>query len=795
MNISKNWLKKYVDFTLTDEELSATLTMAGLEVEGVTKTGSIPDGVVTAKILERNKHENSDHLSVCKVDKGDEVLQIVCGAPNCDAGNVVPLATIGTVFKDGEGTFTIKKGKLRGVESFGMMCSARELGLSNDHDGLMILPADTPLGIPLGEMMDSDTVYDCSVTPNRPDWLSHIGVARDLAALLGTKLNADAVNVKEDNASAQPAPGLVTLQNPELCPLYAARIIRGIKVGESPEWMKKALSAVGIRPINNLVDITNYVMMEHGVPLHAFDIRNLAGGKITVRCAAPGESIVALDGKKYDLTEKDLCICDDEKPVAIAGVMGGEYSGIRDDTETVVLESAYFMPDSVRLTSRRLGLASDASYRYERGVDQAHVIAAGHRALQLILELAGGTYTDYCEASAGSVEQRKVAADFDRIRGLLGMDVSDERMTEILTALGFTAEGNGVFGVPPWRLYDVSCEADLAEEVARIHGLDKLPDVPIRGLNADYTQDACAEIEILREQLCALGADEILSMSLIDEKSATADGIFTADDLIRPVNPISLELAIPRPSLLPGMLAAIRCNVSRQNPDLAFFEIGHVFCANPEKFPEERDELGIMLTGRVHPESYSAERRKVYDFFDLKGMLEQLFELRRLQRVVFEAAEDPRFLRGVCAAVKIDNKLCGYLGEVNPKLTKGMRLTAPLYAAILQLDVLFNAKTKNTDYQPISQFPATTRDVAFLAPADLENRKVMDFIKNAHVPNLEKVELFDLFCDASLGEGKKSMAYTLVFRSSERTLTDNEVNTAHEKLRTKLEKGLGVELR
>ncbi|MBR2435277.1 MAG: phenylalanine--tRNA ligase subunit beta, partial [Lentisphaeria bacterium] len=452
MNISKNWLKKYVDFTLTDEELSATLTMAGLEVEGVTKTGSIPDGVVTAKILERNKHENSDHLSVCKVDKGDEVLQIVCGAPNCDAGNVVPLATIGTVFKDGEGTFTIKKGKLRGVESFGMMCSARELGLSNDHDGLMILPADTPLGIPLGEMMDSDTVYDCSVTPNRPDWLSHIGVARDLAALLGTKLNADAVNVKEDNASAQPAPGLVTLQNPELCPLYAARIIRGIKVGESPEWMKKALSAVGIRPINNLVDIINYVMMEHGVPLHAFDIRNLTGGKITVRCDAPGESIVALDGKKYDLTEKDLCICDDEKPVAIAGIMGGEYSGIRDDTETVVLESAYFMPDSVRLTSRRLGLASDASYRYERGVDQAHVIAAGHRALQLILELAGGTYTDYCETSAGSVEQRKVAADFDRIRGLLGMDVSDERMTEILTALGFTAEGNGVFGVPPWRL-------------------------------------------------------------------------------------------------------------------------------------------------------------------------------------------------------------------------------------------------------------------------------------------------------------------------------------------------------
>ena len=795
MNISRSWLKKYVDFALSDEELSAKLTMAGLEVEGVSKTGSVPEGVVTAKILSRNKHENSDHLSVCQVDKGDEVLQIVCGAPNCDAGNIVPLATIGTEFKDEEGSFVIKKGKLRGVESFGMMCSARELGLGNDHDGLMILPPDTKLGVPLGELLDSDTVYDCSVTPNRPDWLSHIGVARDLAALLETEMKADAVNVNCCNGTAKENAALVTLKDTDICPLYAARIIRGVKVGESPEWMKKALNAVGIRPINNLVDITNYVMLEHGVPLHAFDIRNLQGGKIVVRRAAAGESIVALDGKKYDLTSDDLCICDEAKPVAIAGVMGGEYSGIQDDTDTVLLESAFFQPDFIRMTSRRLGLASDASYRYERGVDRDHVIAAGHRALQLILELAGGTYEEYCEASAGAVEERSVVADYNRIRGLLGMDVCDCRIKEILTSLGFKLEGENTFKVPSWRLYDVFGEADLAEEVARIHGLDKLPDLPIRALNADFTKDDCAKLEILRSQLCSLGADEILTMSLIDEKSATADGIFTAEDLIRPINPISLDLAIPRPSLFPGMLAAIRCNVSRQNPDLAMFEIGHVFCANQEKFPEERDELGIMLTGRVHPEYYGQERKQVYDFYDLKGMLEQLFELRRLQRVVFETAEDPRFLKGVCAAVKIDNKLCGYLGEVAPRLTKGMRLTTPLYAAILQLDVLFAAKTKSTDYQPLSQFPATTRDVAFLAPAELENRKVMDFIKNAHVPNLERVELFDLFQDKSLGEGKKSMAYTLVFRSNERTLTDTEVNTAHEKLRIKLEKGLGVELR
>ena len=494
MNISYNWLKKYIDLSLTADELPAKLTMAGLEVEGIEKTGSIPEGVVTAKILSRNPHENSDHLSVCQVDKGDEVLQIVCGAPNCDAGNIVPLATIGTTFKDGEGTFTIKKGKLRGVESFGMMCSARELGLSNDHDGLLILPADTKIGVPFGELMDSDVVYDCSVTPNRPDWLSHIGVARDIAALLNTKL----VMPEICNADAPVVPGLVTVNDPDLCPIYAARIIRGVKVGDSPEWMQKALSAVGIRPISNLVDITNYVMMEMGVPLHAFDIRNLSGEKIIVRRAAEGESIVALDGKKYDLTPENLCICDAEKPVAIAGVMGGEYSGIQADTTTVVLESAFFDPDSIRMTSRKLGLSSDASYRYERGVDRNAVLAAGRRALQLILEIAGGEYVGCCEVAAPAPEVRTIEADYSRIRGLLGLEVTDSDIEKILISLGFGMTAPGVFTVPSWRVYDVVGEADLAEEVARIYGLDKLPAVPIRAITDDFKLDGCHVIESLR---------------------------------------------------------------------------------------------------------------------------------------------------------------------------------------------------------------------------------------------------------------------------------------------------------
>lgn len=791
MNISYNWLKKYIDLSLTADELPAKLTMAGLEVEGIEKTGSIPEGVVTAKILSRNPHENSDHLSVCQVDKGDEVLQIVCGAPNCDAGNIVPLATIGTTFKDGEGTFTIKKGKLRGVESFGMMCSARELGLSNDHDGLLILPADTKIGVPFGELMDSDVVYDCSVTPNRPDWLSHIGVARDIAALLDTKL----VMPEICNADAPVVSGLVTVNDPELCPIYAARIIRGVKVGDSPEWMQKALAAVGIRPISNLVDITNYVMMEMGVPLHAFDIRNLSGEKIIVRRAAEGESIVALDGKKYDLTPENLCICDAEKPVAIAGVMGGEYSGIQPDTTTVVLESAFFDPDSIRMTSRKLGLSSDASYRYERGVDRNAVLAAGRRALQLILEIAGGEYVGCCEVAAPAPEVRTIEADYNRIRGLLGLEVTDCEIEKILTSLGFGKSAPGVFTVPSWRVYDVVGEADLAEEVARIYGLDKLPAVPIRAFTDNFKLDGCHVIESLRNQLTGIGLDEIVCGSMIDEKSATADKMFTAEELIRPYNPISLDLGVMRPSLLPGILNTVRHNIARKNLDLALFEIGHVFCKNTEKFPEERDELSIAVTGRIHPERFSAERAVVADFYDLKGIIESLLTARKVKNFQFRAAEDPRFLKGHCAEVLVNKRVAGVFGEVVPALTKGMRLSTPLFVAMIQLKELLTAEERTLLYDPISQFPSTSRDVAFIAPKELEHRIVVDFIQKAHLPNLERVELFDIFEGEAVGEGRKSMAYSLIFRSAERTLTDDEVNSAHEKLRQKLERGLGVELR
>ncbi len=801
MKISLNWLSDYITLNSTPEELAAVLTRAGLEVEEIISTATVPQGVVTAKILSREPHPNSDHLSICKVDPGNgEPLQIVCGAPNCDAGNIVPLATIGTTFKDPEGgkDFTIGKGKLRGVESFGMMCSARELGLSNEHEGLMILPADTQLGLSVADMFKGDTVYSLELTQNRPDWLSHWGVARDVYALQGGELKfpvADlpAANVSEDFSN------LVKVEAEDLCPKYTARVIRGVTVKESPEWMQKRLEAIGIRPINNIVDITNYVMMELGLPLHVFDRALLKDGRIVVRRAAANESITALDGKKYDLNPEMLVIADAEKPVAIAGVMGGEYSGVLETTKDVVLEAAYFNKTSIRMTSAKLNLSSDASHRYERGADIGMVEKASARAAALILELAGGELvSDLVSVAAPAATQPRILCRYARIRSLLGMEVSDLEISTIFSKLGMEVEplnAESCYVVPPTYRADVTMEADLAEEVARIQGLDKIPDVPVRAIKcADFAADTFAPVAAVRDALVSTGLYECLNTSMIDEKSALMDYDFAKEDLVTPINPISLDLAVLRPSLLGGMLATVKRNVSRKNTNLALFEIGNCFCKNAEKYPEERNEMIIALTGQRHPERFSAERTVLYDFYDLKGLIETFLEERGNPNYTFKPCDDKRFAKGECAELVLDGKRAGVFGKIHASLVKGMRLQTPLYVAIFQLSNLLTASKKPVFYKPISQFPSTSRDVAFLAPADMENESVITFIKRAKVPNLVDVQLFDIFTNESMN-GKKSMAYSLTFRCQDRTLTDDEVNKAHEKLRAKLEHGLGVELR
>lgn len=802
MKVSLNWLADYITLNVDPVELANILTRTGLEVEEILSTATVPEGVVTAKILSREKHPNSDHLSVCQVDPGNgEVLQIVCGAPNCDAGNIVPLATIGTVFKDPEGgkDFKIGKGKLRGIESFGMMCSARELGLSNDHDGLLILPPETKLGLSVAELFKGDTVYNLELTQNRPDWLSHWGVARDIYALCGGELKFPCTQLPEVPPTSE-FDGLVQVTAQDLCPKYTARVIRGVTVKESPEWMQKRLQAIGIRPINNIVDITNYVMMELGVPLHVFDRSLLKDGRIIVRRANSGEKITALDGKAYDLNSDMLVIADTEKPIAIAGVMGGEYSGVLESTKEVVLESAFFNKSSVRATSAKLNLSSEASHRYERGADIGMVEKASARAAHLILELAGGTLVSpLVEVALPPVPQPRILCRYARIRSLLGMEVSNLAMATIFSKLGMEVEPvneESCYVIPPTYRMDVTMEADLAEEVARIHGLDKLPDVPVRAVRcAMFSKDTFAPVAAVRDALVSTGLYECVCQSMIDEKSALLDTRFTKEDLVCPVNPISLDLAVMRPSLLAGMLNVIRHNIARKNLNLALFEIGHVFCKNPQKFPEEREEVMIALTGQRHPERFSGERTELYDFYDMKGLLETFLEERGNPNYTFKAAEDARFVKGECAKLILDGKSAGIFGRAAAALTKGMRLQTPLYLCVMQLDNLLTASKKPVYYQPLSQFPATTRDVAFIAPADMENETVISFIKRAKMPNLVDVQLFDIFTNDSIGADKKSMAYSLTFRSQERTLTDDEVNKTYEKIRSKLQHGLGVELR
>ncbi len=797
MNISSSWLSQYVSINCDLKTLCDKLTMAGIEVEAVESSRRVPAGVVVGKILERAPHPDSDHLSVCRVFDGQKELQIVCGAPNCDAGKTVPLATVGTVFNTPEGDFTIKKSKLRGVESFGMMCSETELGLGSDDSGLMILDDSLAAGTPLETLYPGDSCIEVEVTPNRPDWLSHWGVARDVSCLLDTEARLPELNMPE----LAPVPeNLVTVENSRDCQRYIGRVIRNVKVGESPEWLKERLVSVGLRPINNIVDITNFILMELGQPLHAFDMDLLKENRVVVRNARPGETMVALNGDKLELSEKHLVIADAEKPMALAGIMGGEYSGVTDKTVNILLESAVFQKSGIRAASRELGISSDSSYRYERGVDFDMADFASDRAARLICELAGGTVSEKQDVYAERPAEPVILCRFERIRSLIGVDVTNDRMVDIFRKLhlkvsDITAE-SCIVSAPLFRL-DLEREADLAEEVARINGLDAIPLLPVTGKCVSaFADDALAKTEEMRNQLIGLGLFECMHYSMVNEKSAFADTRFERDDVLTLKNPLSLELAWMRPSLFGEMLGSAERNIARRNLDFRLFEVGRVFCANPKLFPEERLECCIAMSGRRHPERFSAERAEAYDFYDLKGLVESWLDMRGVVNYNFAAADDKRFAPGCCAVLKVNGKTAGHFGQLSGRYTKSWRTSYPVFFAVLDAEMLLNVKPRSAYYRPVSQYPATCRDVAFVADMALEHSAVVEFIRRSGVKNLESIELFDIFTDEkSLGAGRKSMAYSLTFRNSGRTLTDSEVNSAFEKLREKLASGLKVELR
>ncbi len=777
MNVSLQWLGDHVDFSeYSIAQLDELLTFAGIEVEGIE---SLPDHLVVAQILSSDKHPDAEKLSVCQVDDGSgKPRQIVCGAKNYRVGDKVPLALPGCVLEaDGGKTFEIKEGKLRGVDSLGMMCSAKELGLAADADGLLILSPELKPGTPMSEVYPA--VFELEITPNRPDCLSHLGVARELAALAKKPLKGRA-HFGEATVPSRTAKSDEVRLESDACPYYTARIIRGVKVTESPAWLKQKLTSIGLRPINNLVDITNYVLMETGQPLHVFDLAKLEGG-IVVRQAAAGETFLALDGKEYALEAEDLVIADAKKAVAIGGVMGGEDSGVTETTTDVLLEAAYFNPQAVRRTGRRLGLHSDSSYRFERGVDPLQVAGVSEFATKLILDLAGGKAdAELLVAGCAGEGPKPVALDNDYCRRVIGAEIPDATIDGILASLGLEKDG-GAWKIPSYRL-DLVRPIDLVEEVARVHGLDGIPATTMATFaSASKADEVYDFLRSLQDRLASLGFHEARNLKLISG-AQLADDLATSHRGMSPVrlkNPLNDEQDHLRPGIVPGLLASASRNVRFGNSDLRLFEAGRVFVASPKGEEIEHEHLALLMTGARSVRSWTDNKPKDLDLHDLRGVLEAICPAG----LNFVPVSDGKLLCACSVEIGSGKKAVkiGMAGIVPPARARELDLGAPVLVAELNLKKLMATVAAEITHADLPKFPGSSRDVAMLVPGDLPAGEVAAFFERYEEPLLISAELFDVFTDptgAKLAPDKKSLAYSLLYRDPGRTLEAPEVEAA-----------------
>jgi phenylalanyl-tRNA synthetase beta chain len=801
MKVTLNWLKQYVDFAWSPDELAERLTMLGIEVEEIEKLGGDFEGVVVGQVLTRDKHPNADKLSLCRVNDGKGERQIVCGAHNFKAGDKVPLILPGNTLpaKPGEPPLTIKIGKIRGVESQGMMCSPQELGLPDEVDGLLILREDAKVGQPFAEFLGrptGDVVYDLEITPNRSDLNSVIGIAREIAAITGSELKLPPIRHGGTKA-AHSASDLVSvrIEDPELCPRYTARVVQGVKIAPSPDWLKTTLEKVGVRSINNVVDITNYVMLETGQPLHAFDFHLLAKGSgngrptIVVRCAAEGEKFRTLDNQERTLTNQMLLIADETKPVALAGVMGGQNSEINLNTKDVLIESAYFKPQNIRATSKKLDLRTESSYRFERGGDIGICDWASSRAAQLILETAGGALAEVVvDAYPKPFEQRQIALRHAQTNAIVGIEISEAQQIQCLQRLGLEPvlpnagsrdSHTTVFRIPSFRV-DIKREVDLVEEVVRLYGVDKIPSTPPRGAIGSNPYDATHDqIADARRILTGLGLYEAQGQTLISD---SAGKLVAGGAMVPLANPLSSDMNVLRPGLLPGLLDALRHNVSHRNYEVALFEIGRVFIQG-DTGPKEEHHLAIALTGQRNPLFWSGgERDAKFDIQDLKGMIEEFFDHFGMRSVNFTRRDQSTALFLESATITLGKFQLGEFGQLLPQLAKQYDLRDALLLAELNLDVLLARRNTGKSFKPLPTQPAIRRDVAMLVPETTTHDAVLQIVKQAKPANLESVELFDIFRGKNVPEGQKSLAYAFTYRNAERSLTDAEVNAAHEKL-------------
>lgn len=789
MKVSLTWLRELVDFPQDASALAELLTMAGVEVENIQTRGVESDKVVVAQILSSDPHPNADRLSVCKVDDGSGApLQIVCGAKNYQVGDKVPLARSGAVLP---GDFKIKSGKLRGVDSQGMMCSARELGIAEDAAGLLILdPTSTP-GTPLRSLFPADCVLDLEVTPNRPDLLSHEGIAREIAALTGRAMRSGQT-FEPETAAADP----LQIEAGE-CAFYSVRTVEDVCVGKSPEWLRIRLEALGLRAINNVVDVTNLVLMESGQPLHAFDADKLRGA-LRVRFARRGESLLALDGKTYVLAEEDLVIADGSGPVALAGIMGGEATAVTENTTRVALESATFHSTRIRRTSRRLGLSSDSSYRFERGVDVAGVLKGSQRALQLLEQIAGArggllhtgigeSGTDVGALLLGLTPVRLVPLRFERVAALLGAPVPEARIDQILGALGLSKSPSG-WEVPSFRP-DLVREVDLIEEIARVVGLGHFPP-RVRAFFAPGSETDARYDRTMqwRRRAVSQGLMEARSLTLISERMAQTP--FANAPLLRVRNPLNEDQVVLRPSLVPGLLEAAGRNARAGVRDIRLFEVGRVFS---EGQPEERMALACILSGPRELPSWRGAPEHTVDLADLRGVVEAVLGVQL--DWVREKAEGTL---GMAAHVFYRGKRLGMAGQIRPSEARQWDISSALLACEIDLEPLFQIGAQPAMYRELPRFPSVQRDIALVVPRAMEQGRIAEVFWAAQEPLLVSVDLFDVFTDPQgvrVPADAKSLAYALTYRAAERTLTTEEVSAAHSRLKDRLIAELGVSVR
>ncbi|HET6460930.1 MAG TPA: phenylalanine--tRNA ligase subunit beta [Syntrophales bacterium] len=788
MLVSLRWLKDYVDIGIPLGELVDRLTMAGLEVEEIKDAGPAFTNVIVAKILSLKAHPETDKYYFCEVSGGEGTYPVVCGARNIKPGDVVPLAKVGATLPGG---YTIKSSKIRGTVSEGMLCSEHELGIGDDASGIMILPDDLAIGIDLAEALDlKDMIIDIGITPNRSDCLSTVGIAREIAAITGATLKYPDTSVAESEEDIRSITS-VDILDPDLCPRYSARIIKDVTIKPSPLWMRRRLEAVGLRAINNIVDVTNYVMMELGQPLHAFDFRFLEEGRIVVRRSRGGEKFTSLDDKERLLEMDTLLICDGKKPVAIGGIMGGVNSEVKEDTKTVLLESAYFIPSSIRKSVKSLGMSTDASFRFARGIDPEGVIRASNRAAQLMAEVSGGRV---CRGYIDRYPQKVVTASniglrIGRVNEILGTDINATEIIKALESLEMTVrpEKNGVYLVsPPTYRVDITREIDLIEEIARLYGYDRvpatLPPVSVMAVRKDRQQ---VVVDRIRELMRGSGYSEIITFSFVSPDSARCLGIREDDDrckMVKVRNPLTEDQSVMRTTLVFSLLDTMKKNVHNGCLDLKLFEIGRVFFQQKEgKLPIEKNRMGCLITGRYYDDLWSTKSSA--EFYDLKGCIENVFDGLKITGLEFRSSFRDTFLHpGKSCGVYARDLFVGFMGEVHSDTLLRMDLKNRAYVAEIDMDIISNMFSGEVFYKDLPRFPSVVRDVAFVISQEMEADKILNLVTEIDKELLEKVSVFDVYSGKNIPQGKKSLGIRFVYRAPDRTLTDDEVNQLHGKI-------------